>query len=279
MFAALMALGACNRSNPGFDAPGSDTWSGSGGTGGSTSTSSGSTSASGSSDTGTDDGGTGGTGSGGSSADDGGTSGTESGTGSSDTTSGDVWQFLFPNQDAYIQQQLPDDNHGTDEDLRAGSGSASNRANRLLVRFAMEPLQPGCSFSEASLRLYYSADGQGGWDGVDPTLGAYRLTENWNEDDVTWNTRNGNNPWTNRGGTFDPTVIDEVTITGGQYGWVSWDVTDTVMGWCQDSFANDGFVVRENPDDGDGQGQKVLFSREYAADPDLRPVLLVHLAW
>lgn len=275
-FSALVALAACNRINPYYEGPGGETWDDSGGTdGNSGSASSGATGSSG------DDGGTGGTGGGSSSGDDGGSSGTggsSGNTGSSGTTSADVWQYLPLSQDAWIRQQFPDENHGQDQDLRAGSGSTYDRANRLLVQFDMDPLKPDCNFSEAILMLYYYEDGMPEWANVDVNLRANPLSQNWTENGVTWNTYDGNAPWTAAGGDYHANMVCESAIVGGQYGWASWHVNGTVRGWCQGTLANHGLIVREDPDDGAGLGRKLFFSREYAADPDLRPLLLVQLA-
>jgi hypothetical protein len=236
----------------------------------------GSTSAPGSSG---DDGGSGETGGG--SGDTGGDSGNDH-DGTSTETSGtgpdDGSLDVPPSEDAHLQQDLPDQTYEGGDDLRAGSGSASNSASRLLLKFGVDELQPDCSFSEATLRLYYHADGEPGWESVDPVLGVYRITTGgWVEHKCTWNSRNGSIDWDTPGGDFDPAAIDEVTVTGGQYGWVSWDVTDTVMAWCEGSLDNHGFMVRESPDDGGDQGRKLFFSGDYDADPTLRPVLHVEL--
>jgi len=188
-----------------------------------------------------------------------------------------VWQYLALDKDAWIREQFPDENHGSDQDLRAGSGSMTSRANRLLVQFDVSPLQPACSFSEAILMLYYFEDGEPQWANVDVMLAAHPVTQSWTESQVTWNTYDGNDPWAAAGGDYDPSETSESAIVGGQYGWVSWDVTDMLMGWCQDTVANHGLIIREHPDNGSGQGRKIFHSNEYAADPDLRPALVVQL--
>lgn len=74
------------------------------------------------------------------------------------------------------------------------------------------------------------------WYGWYPTtFNLQRITQDWNEDTVTWN-------------TFDPNyasgIIGTFTTSGGE-GWYSADITGLVQQWMSGAYPNFGFVIRQ----------------------------------
>jgi hypothetical protein len=178
---------------------------------------------------------------------------------------------IEPLEDGWLRQQFPAEIHFTDTDLRSGSGSTTNRANRTVMRFDLVGFAPGCAIASARLRLYYFADGDVGWGGVSPTLEVHRVTAPWAAT-ANWMQRETGVPWNSPGGDFDAVVAASATVTGGSYGWIEWEITPLVKTWCQSSVGNNGLILLEGNDAQGNQGRKRFFSRE-AADASLRPRL------
>lgn len=183
---------------------------------------------------------------------------------------------LAADADAYLRQQFPDENHGAAEFLRIGSGSQQGRANRAVFWFDVSSLAPGCNVTGAQLRLYYYGDGDPAWSGVDPDLSLCRITASWTEGGATWRARNVTQNWASAGGDFDAVPIDEVTVTGGQYGWVEWELGWLVEDWCDGTEANQGVVVVEIPDNNGNRGRKLFRASEHPTGQQ-RPQLVVQV--
>jgi len=71
------------------------------------------------------------------------------------------------------------------------------------------------------------------------TVALHRLTRDWDEASVTWNSFAVND-----GGAFDPTVLGSFTANFGA-GYASLDVTDQVLAWMNGEDENFGFLLRQ----------------------------------
>lgn len=173
--------------------------------------------------------------------------------------------------DAYVRQEYPDENHGLDLDLRAGSGSTTARANRTFMMFDLSGLA-GCDVTAAQLSLYYASEAFGG---ISPTLEIHRVTASWSESSVTWSSRSSGMPWTAAGGDFDAVATSAVTAQAAAFGWLSWDMSSLVTAWLAGTAPNFGLEILEPNDNAGNMGRKLFASAQSGTSPDHRPVLAV----
>jgi hypothetical protein len=136
--------------------------------------------------------------------------------------------------DAWIDQNSPTNNKGTDSILKVQSkGPADNF--RALVRFTLPTGVPqGCVVESATLRLYAPTARTG------RTLQALPLASPWSENGVTWN---------NQPGTTGPAAT-----TTSASGYREWNVTAQVQA-MYDTGANHGFLIKDATEGQDAEQQ------------------------
>jgi eukaryotic-like serine/threonine-protein kinase len=155
--------------------------------------------------------------------------------------------------DAWIEQNSPANNKGSDSILKVKSQGASDNF-RALVRFALSASVPqGCVVESATLRLFAASQTSG------RTLQALQLAGTWAEDGVTWS----NQP---------PTTGAAATASSGSGYW-EWDVTAQVQA-IYDADANHGFLIRD-ADEGNSDAEQQFHSREKGETP---PQLVIRFA-
>jgi hypothetical protein len=178
--------------------------------------------------------------------------------GSSDSTGSQVaTASCFPGSttvnataDSTVNQAAATTTAGADAYMIVASlGPANNR--RTFVRFAMPAISSGCTITAATLRLYT--------DGADAgrTLGVYRASPAaplWTEAGLNWN----NQPVT--------AGAAATALTVPAPGYLSWTVTALVPALY--TGANNGFVVRDQAENGGGPWQQ-YFARQTANPPRL----------
>ncbi len=143
--------------------------------------------------------------------------------------------------DAWVESANPSLNHGTDQFLSIDNSPLSEGFLRFTVSGAGD-------ISQAKLRLY-------AYNGTDNAPKVYRVTDNsWSETGITWSTKPA------RSGT--PVDTTSLVPTNS---WVEYDVSSMVT-------ANGTYTFNLVPDTGD---LLQVRSREYAADPTLRPQLVL----
>jgi large repetitive protein len=154
-------------------------------------------------------------------------------------------------EDSTVDQALPTSASGGDDYymIVVTQGPASTR--RSFVRFAMPAIPSRCDVTSATLRLYT--------DGADAgqTLGVYRADPAaplWTEAGLTWN----NQP----AGVGTPAT----TVTVATMGYLSWTVTTLVRDLY--TGANNGFVIRDQAENGSGPWQQ-YFARQTPNPPKL----------
>lgn len=111
---------------------------------------------------------------------------------------------------------------------------------RGLVRFNLSSIPAGSTINSAKLRLYYSYWRD--YSGYSRRVTAYRVTEPWVEDTVTWS----NGP--NYGEAYG--FVD--LVAGGQsdFHYYDWDVTGLVQAWVNRTYDNHGIMLRGSEDVG-----------------------------
>jgi hypothetical protein len=165
--------------------------------------------------------------------------------------------------DGYLRQQFPTENHGADPDYhRCGSGDPADCCtNRVVVRFDLSPVPPGCNVVSANLGFYYFEQH---YTDRSPTFGAHRMTIDWEEATATWNERTSGNDWATAGGDFDPAPVANVVAAAGVYGWLVWNIAPLASAWLAGTQPNFGVIIVEPNDlNGADRGRKLLRTREY----------------
>lgn len=136
----------------------------------------------------------------------------------------------------------------------------------------------GATITAATLSLnyyYHYAN-----DPVGRTLWAYRLLRlDFMELEAGWIIYKTGNNWTTAGAKSDGndfTSDDGASaVVPAAYGWMEWDVLNQLL-WAQTNICNPAFLVR---DGAVGNYCSFFHSKEYAADPDLRPKLVIDYTW
>jgi hypothetical protein len=173
-------------------------------------------------------------------------------------------------RDTNIAAYSPTSTFGANTSLAA---SLANGNLRPLVRFAIfasegGPVPNGATIQSATLSLYRTTPYSD-----HSTLN--RVLRDWKENEATWNKANAGTNWTTPGAADSGTDIagtaDAVVTSGYATGWVNFDVTGGVSAFASGSASNYGWKLTND--------QTVNFaafnSREFAADPTLRPKLTI----
>jgi hypothetical protein len=156
------------------------------------------------------------------------------------------------NADAWIDQNSSSNNFGSDSILKVQAKSSNNF--RALVRFAMPTSIPsGCVVQSATLRLYAAS-----WTN-NRTLQALRINANWSENSVKWSNQ--------------PATTGTAATTSSGSGYRQWNVTAQVQA-IYDAGANNGFLIRDATEGGNGYEQQ-LHAKEKGENP---PELLLSFA-
>ncbi len=126
--------------------------------------------------------------------------------------------------DAWIDQNSPSNNNGSDSILKVLSKSGSDNM-RAVVRFALPTGIPeGCVVQSATLRLF-AASSTGG-----RTLQALRVTGSWTEGGATWSNQ--------------PATSGAAATTASGSGYRQWNVTAQVQAMFT-AGVNNGFLIRD----------------------------------
>ncbi|HEX6096866.1 MAG TPA: DNRLRE domain-containing protein [Thermoanaerobaculia bacterium] len=175
--------------------------------------------------------------------------------------------------DTRISYYDPNVVFGSDGRLLIGGGGAETVKS--LVRFDLSSIPAGAVLSSATLSLYnhaHNGDVNGGSVSVHP------ISKPWVEMQATWNVSAAGVPWSTSGmqaGADYSTALDATIAIDETIGvWRTFDVTAIVQQWLSGALANHGFLIRSGT-----RGVKPYFySSNHAADPALRPKLVIELA-
>ena len=161
---------------------------------------------------------------------------------------------LHPSDDAYIRANQASFNYGSGDTIYI-SKTTSGYENYGLIRFNLSSIPSGSVIISAKLRLYAESVSY-----AVETLYIYRVTESWNEDSVTWDTKP----------SWDSTPsanITDITSTG----WYEADVTEDIQAFVDGVYLNYGWILI--PEGGDYDTVSVA-SKENS-DSSIRPQLIV----
>lgn len=177
---------------------------------------------------------------------------------------------IFPEKDASLYSQYPDQNTGLDQILEASTYQSNGEAHasRYLVKFSTNEIQEvyANKITNNNFKVYfknYAAVVTGL--NLERTLELYPASGSWGmgtgrfnddpnpENGVSWDWRTyqGLNAWTTPGGDYHLTPTQTQTFTYADTKDVNVDVTETVDSWYANSLdsnngiVNDGFIVKQ----------------------------------
>ena len=162
---------------------------------------------------------------------------------------------LEPVADSFVKEGYPSSNYGSNDELYLG-WSSSGGHYYTYVKFDLSSIPEGSTIVSAKLKLYvtYTAGSIAG-----RTAKAYRVTEDWNESDITWNNKPNNSD----------TETSSAQIPSDN-NWIEFDVKADVQGFVDNDYDNYGWVIKCS----DCQSNDYLrfASREYSEN-DKHPIL------
>ena len=137
--------------------------------------------------------------------------------------------------DAEIWDQGPDNNYG--DSAQTWVSSATNDTTRSLLRFNIGAIPSGVTVLGAALSLLRESGS-----GADQPVSAHRITNQWSEGAVTWNSRESGTNWDTVGGDFDNMAV-ATTPVGPVNQRYEWNITPLVQGWVDGSYPNYGVAL------------------------------------
>ncbi|SFB50385.1 RHS repeat-associated core domain-containing protein [Amycolatopsis marina] len=183
---------------------------------------------------------------------------------------GRVTQILQTSEATTLSSGQPDtnlDTFGGQKWLSAGIGSSTYATTRPVVNFPdLSSIPANARIEEAEVGLwgFYS------W-GSGARINVHQLDEPFVESEATWRRASAATAWTAGGGTYG-TMADQLTTVTNDPKWNWWDVSGLVQSWVNDPASNHGMLVRLNDT---AVEQRALFLSDEAAEPQLRPNLVV----
>jgi hypothetical protein len=159
--------------------------------------------------------------------------------------------------DAWIDQNSPNANQGSATVLDVRSYD-TDRNRRALVRSDLSGLPAGPTILSATLSLYASIVPS-----TSRTYGLRRITTDWSESGVTWNTAPAGHP-----------TFSSATSTPASAGWITWDVLGDVTDMVNGIVPSYGWVIEDLAEDSVAPYLSGLNSRENGS-AGLRPRLQI----
>ena len=104
------------------------------------------------------------------------------------------------------------------------------------------------------------------------------IPRSWIESEVTWASADASNPWTNKGGDFEPEVVVTVPFVESP-GWEEYNLTSAVKEFVKNPSSNFGVIIASVTDYKDIQDQKspdrLYIASDYTDSIALRPKMTI----
>jgi hypothetical protein len=173
--------------------------------------------------------------------------------------------ILYSTADTGVAAQSPTSNYGTDAFLGIQAFNSSGR-QRGLIQFDLSGIPAGSTINSATFGAYYYSYFDNGLDPVGRTYYLYGITDPWTETGVTWSNQPG---YTASQGAS--------AIMPASFGWVNWDVKDTVQSWVNGT-ANYGFIMIDGDETPGTINKLALFESKEDAGSIYAPRLMINYA-
>jgi len=144
---------------------------------------------------------------------------------------------LYPTDDTFVWQESSGSNYGDEEFMKIKNfnGWFLDDDNQMdgLIKFDVTSIPTGSTIISAKLYLYYYSYEYNNPD-EHSVLELYRMTSNWNEDTVTWNTR--------------PvySVLTTSATVPSSFAWIDWDVTSDIQNFIDGTVSNYGWKIHDS---------------------------------
>ncbi len=145
-------------------------------------------------------------------------------------------ETFYPTDDASIKQYEPNRNYETSYLVvrnKYGGGGSPGYEDDLLIKFDISDISAGTTITSATLNLYYYS-----WLSNNPagrTLTLYKVTDDWDEGTVTWNTRP----------SYDSEMTSSAVVPGSSGIWMEWDVTSDAQDFVNGQQTNYGWQIMD----------------------------------
>lgn len=168
---------------------------------------------------------------------------------------------LTANADAWVDQNDPSENGGSDTELkvRSTTSGSPDRNHRAFVQFSLASIPSGATIQSASLRLYlFDAPG------ASRTYEAHRVTASWTEATITWSNQPG----------VTATASDSIATGTSDNVTLSWNVATDVQAFVSGSQTNSGWRLKDQTESGSSDREGDFRSKEHGTSSQ-RPQLVV----
>jgi len=145
-------------------------------------------------------------------------------------------QTFYPTDDTSVKEYEPNTNYGTSYLVvrnKYGGYGQPGYEDDLLIKFDISDITAGTIIVSATLNLYYNR-----WISNNPagrTLTLYRVTSDWGENTVTWNTRPN----------YTPEVTSSLIVPGSPGVWMEWNVIEDVRAFVDGEETNYGWQIMD----------------------------------
>ena len=133
---------------------------------------------------------------------------------------------LAADQDAWLGESVPAENHGSDTELSAKNKTGDGM--RTLYRFNLAAIPPKSQISSALAWLFVTGNDNKG------RVNVHRITADWTEGGATW---------ASAGNQFDAQVLAVIPAQSGSGVWVQINLTAQVQGWVNGAWPNYGIML------------------------------------
>ena len=145
-------------------------------------------------------------------------------------------ETFYPTDDTSVKEDKPYTNYGTSYLVvrnKYGAGGSPLYEDDILIKFDISDISAGAIITSATINLYYFSWLQN--NAGENTLTLYRVTRDWDEDTVTWNTRP----------SYTPSVTSSAVVPGSPGFWMEWNVTSEVQDFVDKVKTNYGWQIMD----------------------------------
>lgn len=165
---------------------------------------------------------------------------------------------LEPTDDAEISERNPNDNSGTSGSIRLRAISGWRLDG--LIKFNLSAVPSNVTIQYVGLQAFYHDNKDGNPRGNQ--LNLYRITNDWDEENVTWNTQPSSITEPSSFAIIPPTINN----------WVFWNVTGDTLMFYNSSTPNYGWRIRDMDSGWDNNDISYYRSKDYI---EYHPLLII----